>query len=60
MSEPIYTAVYKLLHDGLLTRNSLEVTVYGETPEICRQRLEDIAHDWAILEDFKLIKLERK
>jgi len=55
----MYKATYKKLNEGILTRNSLEIIVHGETPEICRERLEEAANDWCYEEDFKLIKLEK-
>jgi len=55
----MYKAIYKKLTDGLLTKHALEVTVHGETPEICRERLEIVKDDWCYEEDFKLIALEK-
>ena len=57
----VYKVTYKALNEGLLTRNSLEVIIYGEDLEQVKERL------WATKKDFykqdlefKIIKIERK
>ena len=63
MEESIYKAVYKLPNNGILTKFSLEITVYGKDKNQIFHRLLDTARDMDINESismFKLISLERK
>ena len=57
----VYKVTYKALNDGLLTRNSLEVTIYGEDFEQIKERLWDTKMEFHKGDlEFKIIKIERK
>ena len=58
----VYKAKYKALNDGLLTKNSLEITVYGEDLEQLEYRLHETKIDLEVNPNlaFKLIEIERK
>ena len=57
----VYKVTYKALNDGLLTRNSLEVIIYGEDFEQIKERLWDTKKDFRKEDlEFKIISIERK
>lgn len=57
----VYKARYKALNDGLLTRNSLEVIIYGEDFEQIKERLWETKKDFRKEDlEFKIINIERK
>ena len=57
----VYKVTYKALNDGLLTRNSLEVIIYGEDFEQIKERLWDTKRDFRKEDlEFKIINIERK
>ena len=57
----VYKVTYKALNDGLLTRNSLEVIIYGEDFEQIKERLWETKKDFRKEDlEFKIISIERK
>ena len=57
----VYKVTYKALNDGLLTRNSLEVIIYGEDFEQIKERLWETKKDFRKEDlEFKIINIERK
>ena len=63
MEKSIYKAIYKAPKEGILTKFSLEITIYGEDKNQIWNRLLDTARDMGInqpVSEFKLISIERK
>ena len=57
----VYKVTYKALNDGLLTRNSLEIIIYGEDFEQIKERLWETKKDFRKEDlEFKIINIERK
>ena len=57
----MYKVTYKALNEGILTRNSLEVTIYGEDLEQVKERLWETKKDFYKQDvEFKIIAIERK
>lgn len=52
---------YKALNEGLLTKNSLEIIIYGEDLDQVKERLFETKKDFYKQDlEFKIIAIERK